>query len=116
MKIYAENTKRLSQTHRANYMPPPTVLGSVKTFSLRIDGAPNASVEIWRLDEDRGNVVKAYDGMGRPDFPTREQIIQLSAAGQPSPPENSSLKNGGMTVKVPPQGLVLVRIAGGSLN
>ena len=101
----------------ANYTPPPAVLGPVKTFSLRIDGvAPNASVEIWRLDEDHGNVVKAYDGMGRPAFPTREQIVQLRAAGQPSPPENSSLKNGGMMINVPPQGLVLVRIAGGGLN
>jgi xylan 1,4-beta-xylosidase len=65
-------------------------------------------VEIWRLDADHGNVLKAYDAIGRPAFPSREQITQLRNAGKPSPPEQSALKDGSLTITIPPHGLVLI--------
>jgi len=96
----------------ATYTPPPATSGLQKTFSIKLDGVPpNASVILWRLDADHGNVIKTFDAMGRPAFPTRAQITTLRTAGQPSPPETSSLKDGNLTVSVPPQGLVLVQIA-----
>jgi xylan 1,4-beta-xylosidase len=96
----------------AIYTPPPTTPGPSKTFVLKLDGAPpNASVEIWRLDADHGNVIKTYDAMGRPAFPSRDQIIQLRAAGKPSPPEKATLKNSSLSITIPPQGLVLITIA-----
>jgi xylan 1,4-beta-xylosidase len=49
--------------------------------------------------------------MGRPAFPTRDQIMQLRAAGKPSPPEDLALKNGAFTISVPPQGLVLITLS-----
>ncbi len=99
----------------ATYTPPPADLGPSKTFHLKLAGTPGAAqVQIWRLDADHGNVSKTYDAMGRPAFPTRDQIVQLRAAGQPSPPEQAALQNGTLSITIPPQGLVLIRIPANS--
>jgi len=55
-------------------------------------------------------VLKAYDAMGRPADPSREQIAALRSAGESSPPEQASLKNGSFSVRIPAQGLVVVSI------
>jgi xylan 1,4-beta-xylosidase len=95
----------------ATYTPPPANVGPAKTFLLQLDGtAPNASAQMWRLDADHGNVVKTFDAMGRPAFPSREQIARLRLAGQPSPPQEITLSNGTLNVTIPPQGLVVIRI------
>jgi xylan 1,4-beta-xylosidase len=95
----------------ATYTPSPTTVGPAKTFTVRLDGvARNAPIRVWRVDADHGNVVKAFDAMGRPAFPSREQIVQLRAAGQPSPPESLSLKDGALNISIPPQGLVLITL------
>jgi xylan 1,4-beta-xylosidase len=96
----------------AAYTPPPTNIGPSKTFTVKLTGiSPDASAQIWRLDADHGNVIKAFDAMGRPSFPTRDQITQLRAAGQPLPPQNLALTNGALTITVPPQGLVLIKLS-----
>jgi len=93
------------------YTPPPANVGPSKTFSVKLTGvSPTAPVQIWRLDADHGNVIKTYDAMGRPAFPTREQITQLRAAGKLSPSQSLALKNGILTVSIPPQGLILIRL------
>ena len=96
----------------ATYTPPPATVGPPKTFTVTLSGAPpNASVQVWRVDADHGNVIKTYDAMGRPAFPTRDQITQLRAAGKTSPPQNLALKNGALTITIPPQGLVLIKLS-----
>jgi xylan 1,4-beta-xylosidase len=95
----------------AAYTPPPANLGPTKSFTLKLANvAPDAPVKIWRLDADHGNVIRSFDAMGRPPFPTRQQIATLRAAGQPSPPESSTLRAGTLTISIPPQGLVLIAI------
>jgi xylan 1,4-beta-xylosidase len=96
----------------ATYTPPPAILGPSRTFTIKLAGlAPNAPLQLWRLDADHGNVIKTYDAMGRPAFPTRDQIAQLRAAGKPSPPQSLKLSNGVLAITVPPHGLVLIRLA-----
>jgi xylan 1,4-beta-xylosidase len=96
----------------ATYTPPPANVGPSKTFTVKLTGiSPNASAQVWRLDADHGNVIKAYDAMGRPAFPTRDQIAQLRAAGKPFPPQNLTLRNGTLTTSIPPQGLVLIKLS-----
>jgi xylan 1,4-beta-xylosidase len=96
----------------AIYTPPPANLGPSRTFTVKLSGvSPNAPVQFWRLDADHGNVIKTFDAMGRPAFPTRDQITQLRAAGRPFPPQNLSLTNGALTITVPPQGLVLIKLS-----
>jgi xylan 1,4-beta-xylosidase len=95
----------------AAYTPPPATIGPSKTFIVKLAGvSPNAPVRLWRLDADHGNVNKTYDAMGRPAFPTRAQIAQLRAAGRPFPPQNLALTNGALSITVPPQGLVLIKL------
>ena len=96
----------------ATYTPPPANIGPSKTFTVKVTGAsPNARVQLWRLDADHGNVIKSFDAMGRPAFPTRDQITQLRAAGRPFPPQNLTLTKGALTITLPPQGLVVIRLS-----
>jgi xylan 1,4-beta-xylosidase len=95
----------------ATYTPPPAKRGPGKNFTVNVVGVPpNGKASILRLDEEHGNVIKAYDSMGRPEFPSRDQIKKLREAGKPSPPEQSELKNNSLTIQVPSQGLVLLTI------
>jgi xylan 1,4-beta-xylosidase len=96
----------------AAYAPPSATARPEKRFVVKLNGvSPKASVKILRLDADHGNVIQAYDALGRPAFPTRDQIVQLRAAGKASPPENTELKEGSLSISVPAQGLVLITVS-----
>jgi len=98
----------------AAYTPAPANVGPSRNFTVKLAGAPpNASVVVWRLDANHGNVVKTFDAMGRPAAPSREQIAALRAAGAPAPEEKSNLKAGSFSVSIPPQGLVVVKVLAG---
>ena len=63
---------------------------------------------MWRVDGTHGNAIPAYDAMGRPPAPSREQIAELRKAGQASPPEHPAIKNGRVEVTIPSRGLVVL--------
>jgi xylan 1,4-beta-xylosidase len=63
------------------------------------------------VDDRHGNVLQAYDAMGRPAWPTPAQITMLRKAGQMSAPEGITLNQGQIQVQVPQHGLVLLQIA-----
>ena len=94
----------------ATYTMPTGSAGPAKTFNLELKNVPaNAAVELWRVDEDHGNVIKAFDAMGRPPGDlTQEQIKRLRAAGEMAPAEHLHLKQGKLQVTVPAYGLALV--------
>ncbi|WP_263410034.1 GH39 family glycosyl hydrolase [Terriglobus tenax] len=102
-----------------NYAPPEgtgasytkeTYAGAEKTFEVQLKGKTAATATVWRVDANHGNVVKAYDEMGRPATPTRLQIAALRKAGALAAPERLAVKNGKLTVHVPARGLALVEI------
>ena len=70
---------------------------------------PNAAVDVWRVDDDHGNVLKAFDAMGRPagDL-TQDQIATLRAAGQMAPVEHMKLHQGKLQLTVPAHGLAVL--------
>jgi xylan 1,4-beta-xylosidase len=89
---------------------PTGLAGPAKTFTIDFKGfSANASVEVLRVDDDHGNVLKVFDAMGRPagDL-TRDQVAKLRAAGQMSPPEHMHLNHGSLTLAVPAHGLAVV--------
>ena len=95
----------------ANYTPPPPQLPPATQFSLQLNGVPaNTTATLQRLDGTHGNVVALFDRMGRPAWPSRDQIAQLRAAGQPAPEESAALSGNTLTLSIPAQGLVLVTI------
>lgn len=103
-----------------NYAPPAGTGASYtqetydgvaeKTFEVVVKGRGATSATVWRLDANHGNVVKAYDDMGRPATPTQAQIVALKKAGALAPPERLAVRGGKLTVHVPAQGLALVEI------
>ncbi|MDP9037721.1 MAG: glycosyl hydrolase family 39 [Acidobacteriota bacterium] len=94
----------------AAYTLPKAQAAPLRSFDVEFRGLPaGASAQIWRVDEDHGNVLKAYDAMGRPagDL-TAEQVKQLRAAGELSKPEEVRLDHGKIRVTVPPHGLAVI--------
>ncbi|MBD8872694.1 glycosyl hydrolase family 39 [Rhodanobacter sp. DHB23] len=85
--------------------------GDVKHFEVDLSSLPpGAAATVWRLDETHGNVIATFDRMGRPAFPSREQIRQLREAGQMAAPEQVALHGGKLVLDIPPQGLVVVEV------
>jgi xylan 1,4-beta-xylosidase len=94
------------------YTMPTGPAGPAKTFDLELkDVSADASVEVWRVDEDHGNVLKEFNAMGRPPGDlTQEQIKKLRAAGEMAPAEHFHLKQGRLQITVPAYGLALVEV------
>ena len=85
--------------------------GTNRHFSVDVRNlAAGAHATVWRLDENHGNAVAAFDQMGRPDFPSRAQIAALRKAGEMAPPERVELHDGKLQLDIPPQGLVVVEL------
>ncbi|WP_255484122.1 glycosyl hydrolase family 39 [Granulicella sp. 5B5] len=94
----------------ANYTMPSGPAGPVKVFDLHVEHvAENAPVEVLRVDDDHGNVLKAFDAMGRPQGSlTHEQVMKLRAAAAMAPPEHLRLDHGKLQVTVPAHGLAVL--------
>jgi xylan 1,4-beta-xylosidase len=95
------------------YTMPTGPAGPAKTFDLDLQNVPaNATAELWRVDDDHGNVLKAFDAMGRPPGSlTQSQIAKLRAAGAMAPQEHLHLDHGHLRLTVPPHGLAVVLIS-----
>ena len=94
------------------YTMPKGPAGPAKTFQVDLKHVPaNATVEVFRVDDDHSNVLKAFDAMGRPPADlTRDQVKTLQAAGELAPAEPMKLKNGSLELTVPAHGLAVVLV------
>jgi xylan 1,4-beta-xylosidase len=94
----------------ASYTTPTGSAGREKIFKVKVKNlGANAAVEVLRVDDDHGNVLKAFDAMGRPPGDlTQQQVNKLQAAGAMAPAEKTHLKNGVLELKVPAHGLAVV--------
>jgi xylan 1,4-beta-xylosidase len=96
-----------------NYSPPNSregAGGSGKTVTLEWKGTQAKHTVIYRVDRDHGDVRPLYEKMGSPRYPTSKQIQELSHAAELPPPEKRSLKNGKLTLTLPPQGLAVIEL------
>jgi len=105
-----------------NYAPPTgtgaayTIPGGpaapAKSFDLEFSNVRSgAAAEVWRVDDEHGNVLQAFDAMGRPPGDLRpQQVIRLRAAGEMAPPERMHLDHGELHLTVPAHGLAVVVI------
>ena len=96
----------------ATYTMPSGPAGPPKTFDLTLTHvSPNAAVEVLRVDPNHGNVLKAFDAMGRPPGDLMpEQVAQLRAAGAMAPAEHLHLHDGKLQLAVPAHGLAVLLI------
>jgi xylan 1,4-beta-xylosidase len=97
----------------ATYTMPSGPSGPSKSFELQFKNFPaSAAVEVFRVDDEHGNALKAFDAMGRPTGDlTQEQVAGLQAAGAMAPPERMHLNRGSMELTVSAHGLAVVVIA-----
>jgi len=89
-------------------MADPGTAGPEKEVELRFEHAKVSSVQIMRLDPDHGDVRKAYEAMGSPRYPTKDQIARLRAAAKLAPTETLAVRNSSVILRIPSQGLVLI--------
>ena len=96
----------------ATYTQRTGPAGPVRSFDVRLEHvAKNAAVQVWRVDPTHGNVLAAFDKMGRPSGSlTREQIRTLKEAAELPAPESTSLQDGHLKLTVPAYGLVVVTL------
>ncbi len=89
----------------------PEETGAPKTLTLELKGLTGRHrAVIHRLDSEHGSLLHAYEAMGRPVSPTREQIEQLRRAAALPPPEAGPLTGNRVTLTLPPHGLALIEI------
>jgi len=96
-----------------NYAPPGGQ-GAPRSFTVLFKGLPGpGQARIHVIDRDHGSSLTAWEAMGKPDFPTREQQEKLRDAGRLPPPDVESIAGGDpVTVRIvlDPQALALVEV------
>ena len=91
-------------------MAAPGGKATDKNVEFQFQHAKISRVQVTRLDAEHGDVHKAYQAMGSPRFPTREQVEKLRTSARLAPPEMHDTKNASLTIAVPSQGLVLLEV------
>ncbi len=92
-----------------NYVPADQI-GSPKQVEVTIEHVSQFHrVRVRLLDQDHGSALTAWEAMGRPDFPSREQQKLLRAAGQ-MPPAEVRPFFGSVSLSLPAHSLALVEV------
>ena len=88
----------------------PGTSGAPRLVKLDIKGVkPDSGVRISRVDADHGNTLALYAKMGKPRYPTQDQIRELREQSQLPDPEYDELKDGSLTLELPVNGLVVLQ-------
>jgi xylan 1,4-beta-xylosidase len=89
----------------------PDTKGADSTVTLDVKGvARDAQVTIERSDAKHGDTLAAWDRMGKPRYPTFQQIAALKKASEPGAAQASRLSGGRLTLTLPPMGLAVIEI------
>jgi xylan 1,4-beta-xylosidase len=97
-----------------NYTPPGSG-GAPKQITLSFSGGIGAGeARIQIVDRQHGSALAAWEALGKPDFPSREQQEKLRKAAEPGPPEVRALSPSNpamLALTLEPQSLALIEIA-----
>ena len=89
----------------------PGVNGTTKTIDLTLEGVkPGSAAIIRRVDAEHGDTLAAWNRMGKPRYPSLQQIAELKRASDPGPAESTALQGQTLTLQLPPMGLAVVEI------
>lgn len=92
-------------------MVAPEQSGVAKEYILKLAGIRATSqAMIYRVDDTHGNALAEYEKMGRPRYPTQDQLATLKKAAEIGAGEPLSVKSGEMQITVPPKGLAVIEI------
>jgi xylan 1,4-beta-xylosidase len=89
----------------------PGASGEDKQVTFDLKGvADDAYAAVRRVDAAHGDTLDAWKQMGSPRYPTEKQIEELRRASDPGPPEDVPVRDGRLTLTLPPMGLAVVEI------
>ena len=89
----------------------PDDQGRPKDVNILVKGLRTPRrVLVSRLDATHGSLLRLYNSMGRPTYPTPKQLEDLRRAAELPAPEKKMLAHGRLTLELPPHGLVLIEI------
>lgn len=95
-----------------NYSGPGET-GAPQCVTLAVKGVgASALARIQEVDEEHGSALAAWEAMGKPAFPSRDQQKRLRAAGQLPAADVRHLDRGRLSLTLPPHALALVEITG----
>jgi xylan 1,4-beta-xylosidase len=85
--------------------------GAAKTVKLGFKGVkPDARLSVSRVDEDHGNTLALYEKMGKPRYPTQDQIRDLRENSRLPDPAYDELTDGSYTLQLPANGLAVIQV------
>jgi xylan 1,4-beta-xylosidase len=67
-------------------------------------------VKIYRMDRDHGSPLPAWEAMGKPRYPTRQQLETLRKAAELPAAESRTMVDGKITLTIAPQSLFLIEV------
>lgn len=89
----------------------PGAAASSKSVSFNFQGVhKDAWAVVRRVDAQHGDTLDAWKKMGSPDYPTPVQISELQRAAEIGPEEDVAVRNGHLTLVLPPMGLAVLEI------
>ena len=96
-----------------NYAQPESA-GSSRQVKLAINGLIGPHhLRIHLLDRDHGSTLAAWEAMGRPNNPSRQQLESLQKMAELSPPEERLIRSGAGAaniIELPPHSLALIEV------
>ncbi len=85
--------------------------GTAKSVKLDFKGVkPGARISINRVDEAHGDSLGLYEKMGKPRYPTEDQIRDLREQSRLPDPAYDELTNGSYTLQLPVNGLAVIQV------
>lgn len=85
--------------------------GGPRTVSLRLRGQSARKVQLTVIDPVAASATPAYEAMGSPQYPTREQIDRLTRSAAMPDARTVAVVDGMLDVTLPPNAVALMEIA-----
>ena len=85
--------------------------GDPLSITFRFAGLrENARARVTWIDMMRGSALPAWLAMGSPEYPTAAEVQKLRDAAVLPDAAESPMRNGELTIELPPSGLALVEV------
>ena len=81
-----------------------------RRMSLTFEHSTARSARVQVLDAEHGNFAGAYQRMGSPRYPTRQQLEELQKSALLPPAMLRPLSGQKLSLDIPPDGLVLITV------
>lgn len=85
--------------------------GSVDV-QLQLPGLTGGKGQVWRLDRDHANTFRTWEGMGRPDDPSSDDLARIRQSGELKP-ESITMVETTLSLAIPVHGLAFIEMTNG---